>query len=124
MLRSVDIPDNLKSELSSSIIRGWKLVVAEKNLSDRREELHIMIRGLKEVRNAADSTKKDPTPMNEHMLHTAILCALPLMRSDLTSEDMLNVRDLLSQSMDDLAFSKLGGMIFSKNRRGNDLLSC
>ncbi len=103
LLRPMDIPENLKSELSSAIIGAWRLMAPEKNLEAREDELNLALRGLEAVRSAVNWTWAHPGPVGEVRLYAAIMSSLPLMSSDLNSDDVPKVRDLLSQVMDYLA---------------------
>lgn len=112
LLRSVDIPENLKSELSSAIISAWRLMAPEKNLQEREEELNLALRSLEAVRRAVNLKRTHPAPLGELQLYAAIVSALPLMSSDLCSDDVPLVRDLLGQVMDYLA-ARMDGTIVS-----------
>jgi hypothetical protein len=58
---------------------------------------------LEAVRSAIRWARKHPGPMAEMQLNVAVMFALPLMPSDLRSEDVPRVHELLTQVMDYLA---------------------
>ena len=107
LLKLIDIPENLKSELSLVIIKAWRLVAPEKTLAQREEELVLARRSLDAVRSAIRWARKHPGPMAEMQLRVAVMFALPLMPSDLRSDDVPRVHELLTQVMDYLA-AKIG----------------
>ena len=112
LLGPVDIPENLKSELSSAIISAWRLVAPEKNLEEREDELNLALRCLEAVRSAVNWTRAHPGPVGEVQLYAAIISSLPLLPSDLKSDDLPRVHDLLGQVMDYLA-AKMDRTVFS-----------
>jgi hypothetical protein len=103
LLELVSIPEYLKSELNSAIIDSWRLEVPEKTLVQREDELNSTLRSLEAVRSAIKLTNKHPSLVGELQLYLEVMFALPLMPSDLRSEDGPRVHDLLSQMMDYLA---------------------
>jgi hypothetical protein len=103
LVRLVEIPENLKSELNSAIIDAWMLAAPEKTLAQREDELNATLRSLETVRSAIKWTNKHPGATGELQLYIAVMFALPLMPSDLRMEDVPRVHDLLSQVMDYLA---------------------
>jgi len=107
LLKLVDIPENLKSELNSVIIKAWRLVAPEKTRAQREDELVLARRSLEAVRSAIRWARKHPGPMAEMQLNIAVMYALPLMPFDLRSDDVARVHGLLTQVMDYLA-AKMG----------------
>lgn len=103
LLKLVDIPENLKSELNFVIIKAWRLVAPEKTLAQREDELVLALRSLEAVRSAIRWVRKHPGPMAEMQLCIAVMFALPLMPSDLRAGEVPRVHDLLTQVMDYLA---------------------
>lgn len=107
LLRLVDIPENLKSELSLAIINAWRLVAPEKTLAQREDELFLALRSLEAVRGAIRWVRKHPGPRAEVQLCIAVMFALPLMPSDLGASEVPRVHDLLTRVMDYFA-AKMG----------------
>lgn len=103
LLRLVDIPEALKSELNLVIIKAWRLVAPEKTLAQREDELVLARRSLEAVRSAIGWVRKHPGRMAEMKLNIAVMFALPLMPTDLRSDEVPRVHDLLTQVMDYLA---------------------
>ncbi len=107
LLKLVDIPEGLKSELTLMIMKAWRLVAPEKTMAQREEELVLALRSLEAVRGAIRWIRKHPGPVSEMQLCIAVMFALPLMPSDLRSDDVSRVHDLLARVMDYLA-AKMG----------------
>lgn len=105
LLRLVNIPEDLKSELNLAIIDAWRLVAPEKTLAQREDELILALSSLETVRSAVGWIRKHPDPLAEMQLCIAVMFALPLMPSDLRSDHVSRIHDLLTRVMDYLAIN-------------------
>lgn len=99
-IRTIGIPENLKTELTSAIIDAWRLQVPEKTLKQREEELKRVVGSINSIKNVAKWIEKCAGPTNASQLHFKIVSDLPIAPSDLRSEDAPRIYDLLNQVMD------------------------
>ncbi len=114
LLRITGIPDNLKTEITSAIIDAWRLEAPEMTLSERERELSAILQGIKAVKGAArwSQANYNYNPMIGRQLDVAVMFALPLASSDLKTESVSKVRDLLCQVMDHYA-AAIGGGVYA-----------
>ncbi len=94
------IPADLKADLISAIIGAWRLSVPEKTLGQRKEELDKMRSSISSIRSTIEWARKHPSQMASLQTDVAVMFALPLMPSDLRSEDVPGIHDLLCRVMD------------------------
>ena len=103
LLKIVNMPEDLKSQLNTAIIDAWMLSASEMTLAQRKDELSSTLHSLETVRGAIKGTNKHPCLTGLLQLYIAVMFALPLIPSDLRSDDVQKVHDLLSKVMDHLA---------------------
>lgn len=96
LIREIGIPENLKTELTSSIIDAWRLQVPEISLEQRELELKKVMGSINSIRTVANWIERCASPMNPSQIDFKVLSALPLAPSDLRSEDAPKIYDLLS----------------------------
>ncbi len=100
LLKIVGIPEDLKTELISSVIEAWRLETPEKTAMQRDEELEMLLQRIKAVRSAAKLAKEHPGSAIGLQLDVAVMFSLPLMSSDLRPEYIPKVHNLLALAMD------------------------
>ncbi len=99
-IRAVGIPEDLKADLISEIIDAWRLCVPEKSLGQRKEEMDKVHSSIGSIRSTIEWARSHPSQMARLQTDIAVMFALPLMPSDLQSEDVPRVHYILSQVMD------------------------
>lgn len=100
LLKIVGIPEDLKTELISAVIESWRLEAPEKTAMQRDEELKMLLQRIDAVRSAAIWAKEHPSPAIRKQLDVAVVFSLPLMSSDLKTEYIPKVHNLLALVMD------------------------
>jgi hypothetical protein len=110
LLKILGIPEDLKTELISTVIEGWRLEAPEKTVEQREEELKMLLHTIKAMKSAANWAREHLGPMIGQQLDVAVMFSLPLMSSDLRPEDVSKVHSLLCQVMDHYA-TAIGGSI-------------
>lgn len=103
LLKIIGIPEGLKTELISAIIDAWRMEAPEKTVEQREEELKMLLHTIKAAKGAANWAKEHESPMIRQQLDVAVMFSLPLMSSDLRSEEISKVHCLLCQVMDHYA---------------------
>jgi len=103
LLKIVNIPDNLRSELISAVISSWRMSPLAKTLTQTDEELRKMLHIIEAVRNKVRGTILHPGFRDAMQLDAQIMFVLPIMPSDINIEDVPRIHDLLSQVMNGFA---------------------
>ena len=115
LLKIVNIPDNLRSELISAVISSWRMSPLAKTLTQTDEELRKMLHIIEAVRNKVRGTILHPGFRDAMQLDVQIMFVLPIMPSDINIEDVPRIHDLLSQVMNGFA-SRTEAGIASKEK--------
>jgi hypothetical protein len=97
LLKIVDIPDDLRSELISAVISSWRMSPLAKTLPQTDEELRKMLHSIDIVRNEVQGAILNPSSNNAMQLDVPIMFVLPLMPSDINTEDVPRIHNLLSE---------------------------
>jgi len=100
LLRVLYFPENLKRSLISEIIEAWRLSVPEKTLEQREEEMRSMQKSIDDVRRAIAWAEQHKNPSALKSLSSAVMFALPLLPSDLRSERISIIHDMIGEVMD------------------------
>lgn len=100
LLKIIGIPEDLKTELISSVIEAWRLEAPEKTAMQRDEELKMLLQRIEAVRSAAIWAKEHPSSAIWQQLDVAVMFSLPLMSSDLKPEYIPKIHSLLCEVMD------------------------
>jgi hypothetical protein len=100
LLEIAGIPEDLKTELISSVIKAWRLEAPEITIEQRDEELRMLLQRIEAVRSAAVWAKEHSSSAIRQQLDVAIMFSLPLMSSDLRPEYIPRVHNLLALVMD------------------------
>lgn len=122
LLKIVGIPEDLKTELISTVIEAWRLEAPEKTVEQRADELKMLLHTIKAVKSAANWAREHPSPMIGQQLDVAVMFSLPLMSSDLKSEDISKVHCLLCQVMDHYA-GVIDSSILNRTEKDNSELA-
>lgn len=104
LLETLDISIDLKSDLSSSLIRAWRLDTPE----GCESELRYLREKMASIRKAISWAKENPGPYLRQALDVAVLLSLPLRNSDLKEDGVQNIHDQLNRVMEVLG-TRMGG---------------
>lgn len=111
LLKTVGIPENQKTGLVSAILRGWDMNCRNRSTGHVEEELRAISLSINALQNELAKAKNQWGPMARLKLDTAVLVALPLMPTDLKSDELGKIQDLLCRTlncltakMDDISF--------------------
>jgi len=103
LLRMVNVAEDLKANLISSVVSAWVMNCNGKKLEEGEEEIKTMHSSIATVRKNAQMALHNCSPINLMQLDVAVMFALPLMLRDLKKDDVPKIRDLLNQVMEDFA---------------------
>ncbi|MDD2834572.1 MAG: hypothetical protein PHY05_00325 [Methanothrix sp.] len=106
LLKAVNIPEELKSNLITSMVSAWEMNCNDKTSEEGRDEIKIMGSCIEIVRKNAQMTLHNCNPINTMQLDVAVMFALPLMIRDLRNDDVPKIHDLLNQVMKNFAERK------------------
>jgi len=109
LLKMVNIPDDLKANLISAVLRAWDMKCKDKTLAQCEEVLKSMRFSIAAVRNEVMRASHRCSSVTTINLDAAVMSSLPLMPSDLKDDEMPGIHDLLSLVMDGFA-SEDGGL--------------
>jgi hypothetical protein len=109
ILKMVNIADDLKSNLISSVVSAWEMNCNGKTIEEGEEEIKTMLGCIAAVRRNAKMALYNCNPINLMQLDVAVMFALPLVLRDLKNDDVPKIRDLLSQVMEGFAVRKEQG---------------
>jgi hypothetical protein len=96
-IRTIGIPENVKTELSSAIIDAWRLQVPEQTLKQREEELKMVVGSLNSIKSVAKWMEICKGMINASQINFKVLSDLPISPTDLRSEDVPRIYDMLKQ---------------------------
>jgi hypothetical protein len=103
LIKAVDVPYCMISDLTTAIIEAWRLDAPERSLEERAEEMSHIMQSIEAIRSTIQWCKKHQGPETAKRLDIAVLFALPLMPSDLCSSEVGRIHDLLGQIVDYLS---------------------
>lgn len=108
LLKMVNVAEDLKANLISSVVSAWEMNGNGKKL-EGEEEIKTMRSSIATVRKNAQMALHNCSPINLMQLDVAVMFALPLMLRDLKNDDVPKIRDLLNQVMEYFAERKEKG---------------
>jgi hypothetical protein len=108
LLKIANIPDTLRAELFSAVISAWRMDSQANMLTPSEEELKKILCNIEVVRNEIRGVNAHPCLKTTMKLDVPVMFVLPLMPSDLKTEDVPRIHYLLSQVMNCFA-SRMGG---------------
>lgn len=106
ILKTIDMPEDLKASLESAILESWRLEIPEKSLEQREDELEAIFYSIQAMKNAIKWVKRHPFAAKRRHLNVSVLFALPMMHSDLMPADASRIFGLLSQAIECFAITK------------------
>ncbi len=109
LLKMVNIAEDLKANLITSVLSAWEMNGNDKRLVQGEEEIKTMRSSIAAVRKNAQMVLHNCSPINLMQLDVTVMFALPLMPHDLKNDDVPKIRDLLNQVMEDFAARKEQG---------------
>jgi len=110
LLKMVNIAEDLRAKLISSVVSAWEMNSNDKTLEQGEEEIKTMRSSIAAVRKSAKVALHNCNPINLMQLDDTVMFALPLMPRDLKIDDVPKIRDLLNQVMEDFAARKNQGL--------------
>ena len=96
-IRTIGIPENIKTELSSEIIHAWRLQVPEQTLVQREEELKRAVGSLNSIKSVAKWMDLCKGKISASQINFKVLSDLPISPCDLRPEDVPKIYDMLKQ---------------------------
>ena len=99
LLKAVGIPEGHKSGLISAVLRGWDMNCRNRSIVQVEEELQAISISINALQNELAAAKSQWGPKARLRLDTAVLVALPLMPTDLKSDEVGKIQDLLRRTM-------------------------
>ena len=103
LLKSVNIGEDLKAKLISSVVSAWEMNGNDDLPEEGEDEMKTMQSSIAAVRKNAQIALHKCNPRDLMQLDASVMFALPLMSRDLKNEDVPKVRDLLNQVMANFA---------------------
>ena len=110
LLKVVNIPDNLRSELVSAVISSWRMSPLAKTLTQTDEELRKMLHSIEAIRTEVRGVILHPSSKDAIQLDVPIMFVLPLMPSDINTGDVPRIHNLLCQIINGLASRTKAGI--------------
>jgi hypothetical protein len=108
LLKMVNIAEDLKSGLLTSVLSGWDMN-GRIMPGQGEEEMKRMSSCIAAVRENALMILNSSRPTNSMQLDIAMMLALPLMPQDLKKDDAPRIRDMLNRVMEDFAAKREHG---------------
>ena len=99
LLKAMGIPEGHKSGLTSAVLRGWNMNCRNKSTGQVEEELRMISISISALQRELVRAKSQWGPKARLRLDTAVLVALPLMPTDLKSDEVGTIQDLLRRTM-------------------------
>jgi hypothetical protein len=103
LIRASRMPEEISAGLHTAIIDAWRLTVPERTEDDRLEESCRVMRSLSAIKKAVQWARDNPGPSARWQLEMFVQFALPMSRSDLQSEGVAQVHDLLDRAIGSIA---------------------
>ena len=102
LLKAVGIPEGHKAGLVSAVLRGWDMNCRNRSIAQVEEELQTISISIKALQHELAKAKSQWGPKARLRLDTAVLLALPMMPTDLKSDEVGTIEDLLRRTMSGL----------------------
>jgi len=103
LLKTVNIGEDLKARLLSSVVSAWQMNGNDDLPEAGEGEMKTMKSSIAAVRKNAQIALHKCNSRDLMQLDVSVMFALPLMSRDLKNEDVPKVRDLLNQVMANFA---------------------
>ena len=99
-IRAIEIPESLESELTTAIIKSWRLEIPETTLIHLENEQRNMMGSINCIKNVVRWMEGHKASTNSLQLNFGVLSNLPLTPSDLQPMDAPRIYNLISRVMD------------------------
>jgi len=99
LLKTVNIGEDLKAKLISSVVSAWEMGGNDDLPEVGEGEMKTMQSSIAAVRKSAQIALHKCHPRDLTQLDASVMLALPLMSRDLKDDDVPKIRDLLNQVM-------------------------
>jgi len=109
LLKMVNIAEDLRAKLISSVVSAWEMNSNDKTLEQGEEEIKTMRSSIATVREKAQMVLHNCSPINSMQLDITVMFALPLMPHDLKKDEVPRIRNLLKLVMEDFTTTKEQG---------------
>jgi hypothetical protein len=109
LLKTVNVPEDLKADLITAVISAWRMNSKDKTLQDSEEELKTTLCSIETVRRGMHCAGDHFDSMSALKQDLAVMFALPLKPCDLKTDEVSRIQDLLSRVMDHFAAGIEGG---------------
>jgi hypothetical protein len=106
----VNIAEDLKANLITSVLSGWRMDGNDKMLLQGEEEIKTMLSSIAAVREKAQMIQHNFNPINSMQLDATVMFALPLMPNDLENDDVPKIHELLNQVIEGFTSKKEQGL--------------
>ncbi len=103
LIKAVNVPEDLKTRLASAIIDAWRLDSLDSSAEMRAEEMSYIMRSIETIRSTVRWLKMHPQPEAAKMLDLAVVFAIPMMTSDLKTNKVRQIHELLSEAVENLS---------------------
>lgn len=114
LLKMVNIAEDLKSNLITSVVSAWEMNCDGKTSEDGQEEMETIVDCIATVQKNAQMVLHNFSQINLMQLDVAVMFALPLTLRDLKNDEVPTIRDLLNQVMEEFAERKKQGFASCK----------
>ncbi len=108
LLKMVNIAEDLKSNLITSVLSGWEMNGNRKS-GQGEEEMRTMHSCIAAVSEKAQMMLHNCGPINSMQLDITMMLALPLMPCDLKRDEVPRIHNMLNQIMEDFITRKEQG---------------
>ncbi len=109
LLKMVDVAEDLKSNLITSVLSSWEMNGNDRMSVQGEEEIKTMRSSIATVREKAQMVLHNCSPINSMQLDITVMFALPLMPHDLKKDEVPRIRNLLKLVMEDFTTTKEQG---------------
>ena len=99
LLKMVNIAEDLKANLITSVVSAWEMNCNDKTPEEGEEEIETMRRCISAVRKNAIMALHNCGQLSLMQLDVAVMFALPLILRDLKNDEAPKIRDQLNQVM-------------------------
>jgi hypothetical protein len=110
LLKMINIAEDLKSGLMTSVLSSWEMN-GRIMPGQGEEEMKRMRSCIAAVREKALMMLNSSRPINSMQLDIAMMLALPLMPQDLKKDEAPRIRDMLNEVMEDFAARREQGAV-------------
>lgn len=106
LLKMVNIAEDLKANLISSLVSAWVMNGDDGPSEEGGEDISAMLSSISAVRKSAQMVLHKCNSTDPVQLDVAVMFALPLMSRDLKNDAVPEIRKLLNEAMESFANSK------------------